>query len=55
MKIERIIEYALRTNRWMLRKSNNGESYDRFKKMFPVLNPGQYYVIYNANWFWYAE
>lgn len=34
---------------------NLSESYDRFKKMFPVLNPGQYYVIYNANWFWYAE
>lgn len=34
---------------------NLAEPYDRFKKIFPVLNHGQYYVIYNVNWFWYTE
>lgn len=34
---------------------NLAEPYDRFKTFFPVLNHGQYHVLYNNNWFWYTE
>lgn len=34
---------------------NLAEPYNQFKKIFPILNSKQYYVMHNANWFWYAE